>query len=249
MVRQTDRDRAVLVELAPLEQRPFCSAIVALDLEITRISAVAKEPLLAQIRLTWWRDTWAETVADGNYRHPVLHSICQHTKSLDRLDADIRAYLDAQYAALGKPPVTEDELLSQAQALGGGICRMQAQACGGDAAAAETIGTAWYLVNYLADGVERRGKPLGADISENSLLGRDDGEKAHDVARLSGRVGALLTREAGTGREISLLRGYRRLSRLYMHRLNKNSVQRTFGRGRARDILWLLAALGPKVGF
>lgn len=55
-VRSRDRERWLSILWAPAAARPALVALHAYDLEQQRIVAEAKEPLLAEIKLAWWRE-------------------------------------------------------------------------------------------------------------------------------------------------------------------------------------------------
>ncbi len=55
-VRARDRERWLSVLWAPAAARPALFAIHALDLEQARVVADVSEPMLAEVRLAWWRE-------------------------------------------------------------------------------------------------------------------------------------------------------------------------------------------------
>jgi hypothetical protein len=89
-VRRVDRDRFLATLFAPEPQRGGLLALLAFDHELARTRAVTREPMLARIRLQWWRDAAAEAAGDGTPRaQPVVESLSetarQHALSLQRL--------------------------------------------------------------------------------------------------------------------------------------------------------------------
>ncbi len=64
-LRARDVERWIACLWAPPEARPACAAALALDLEMARIVASLREPLLAEIRLAWWRERLAALAAGG----------------------------------------------------------------------------------------------------------------------------------------------------------------------------------------
>jgi phytoene/squalene synthetase len=122
-VRQADRDRFLAALFAPEPQRRGLLALLAFDHELARTRTVTREPMLARIRLQWWRDAAAEAADGGKPRaQPVVESLSEtvrrHGLSLqgmiDLIDAreeevdgvlDVvrtgRALADLQLAVLG----------------------------------------------------------------------------------------------------------------------------------------------------
>jgi hypothetical protein len=56
LARSDDRDRYLAAQFAPPRARARLMALLAVDAEIARVARAAREPLLAEMRLKWWRD-------------------------------------------------------------------------------------------------------------------------------------------------------------------------------------------------
>src|SRR4051812_4353887 len=89
-VRQADRDRFLAALFAPEPQRTGLLALLAFDHELARTGAVTREPMLARIRLEWWRDAVGEAAGDGKPRaQPVVESLSEtvrrHALPLQRM--------------------------------------------------------------------------------------------------------------------------------------------------------------------
>lgn len=75
MIEAHDPVRFSSALLAPAERRRGLLALLALNVELARISAMAHEALIAEIRLAWWREALAG-LAQGHTRgHPVLSEL------------------------------------------------------------------------------------------------------------------------------------------------------------------------------
>lgn len=78
LVRSTDRDRFLCSLFAPEPARSGLLALLALDHELARTPAVTSEPLLAEIRLEWWREAVAEAAGDGKPRaQPIVEALSE----------------------------------------------------------------------------------------------------------------------------------------------------------------------------
>lgn len=76
LVREADRDRFLGALFAPEPARSDLLALLAFDLELARTRSVTREPLLARIRLEWWREAVAEAAGDGKPRsQPIVESL------------------------------------------------------------------------------------------------------------------------------------------------------------------------------
>lgn len=68
-VRRFDPDRYFAALFAPASRRQLLYALYAFNYEIERTADVAREPMMAEIRLQWWR----EAVECASRGHPPAH--------------------------------------------------------------------------------------------------------------------------------------------------------------------------------
>jgi len=97
LVREADRARFLAALFASESARSGLLALLAFDHELARTRIVAREPLLARIRLQWWREAAAEAAASGTPRaQPIVESLSEtvrrHGLSPDALVALIDAH-------------------------------------------------------------------------------------------------------------------------------------------------------------
>lgn len=119
LLERGDPDRFMAVLAAPLPAREILLPLYAFNLEIARIPWVASEPMIAEMRLQWWRDILTEPFPRA---HPVaapLHALIAGAglpvDVLDRMiearrwdiwregfagEADLDRYLDETVAGL-----------------------------------------------------------------------------------------------------------------------------------------------------
>ena len=67
-VRRADRDRFLGALFAPEPARADLLALLAFDHELARTRTVTREPMLARIRLEWWREAVVEAAGGGKPR-------------------------------------------------------------------------------------------------------------------------------------------------------------------------------------
>jgi len=89
-VRAADRDRFLAALFAPEPQRRGLLALLAFDHELSRTRMVTREPMLARIRLEWWREAVSEAAGEGKPRaQPIVESLSEtvraHTLPLERM--------------------------------------------------------------------------------------------------------------------------------------------------------------------
>jgi phytoene/squalene synthetase len=164
LVERGDPDRFAAVMAAPVAARGPLFVLYAFNLEVARAPWVTKEPMIAEMRLQWWRDVLAEAVAGKRRAHEVAGPLADlivarglDVAVLDRLvearrwdvytdpfedAAALEAYLDDTAAGL---------MWAAAQALG---------ARPADEAAVRGLGWATGLANYLraVPDLEARGR-------------------------------------------------------------------------------------------
>ncbi|MFN3724258.1 MAG: phytoene/squalene synthase family protein [Paracoccaceae bacterium] len=92
LVQRGDPDRFAAVMAAPLAARPKLLPLYALNLEVARAPWVSKEPMIAEMRLQWWRDVVAEPTARAHEVAQPLHDLIHAAPlPLDVLDRMIEA--------------------------------------------------------------------------------------------------------------------------------------------------------------
>jgi len=151
-IRRFDRDRALTVLVAPGKQAADLAVLYAFNLELATIQDSVTEPMLARIRLQWWREAVAELYAGRPRRHAVLTPLAAINAGrplgrrwLDRLIDAREAELDAE------PPADLDALARHAEATSGSLLALAAEAAGLDAEAGDVmaltrqVGTAFAL--------------------------------------------------------------------------------------------------------
>ncbi len=78
LVRDADRERFLGALFAPEPQRSGLLALLAFDHELARSRSVTKEPMLARIRLEWWREAMAEAAGSGKPRaQPIVEVLAE----------------------------------------------------------------------------------------------------------------------------------------------------------------------------
>lgn len=217
-LKSRDRERWLSILWAPAAARPALVAIHAYDLEQQRVVAEAREPMLAEIRLAWWREQ-LEGLATGKAPppQPLLLALAR--------DARARAVDLAGLTACEEgflPLLAEGDLdpLGMARARGGPLFRSLMTALlarpltNGEAENAATAGTRWALAR-LWRGDWGQAEPRLAGMSPPAFppppagrlpgsLAALDALAADDWARL--QTGRPLARAASPLRQLRMAR-------------------------------------------
>jgi phytoene synthase len=92
MVRRHDPDRFLTALFAPEDRRPALFTLYAFNHELARAREVASEPMLALIRLQWWR----EVVQGADRRHEVATPLSRAIADGALAPADLLAMIEAR---------------------------------------------------------------------------------------------------------------------------------------------------------
>jgi phytoene synthase len=166
-VRAADRDRFLAALFAPEPQRRGLLALLAFDHELSRTKSVTREPMLARIRLEWWREVVAEAAGEGKPRaQPIAEALSETVRRHrlpeqgfgDLIDAraeEIEGALDVVHAGYALADLELDVL---------GVTHEPTRA------AARAVGAAW----LMGEGPERESllaeaRRCRADIDARAL--------------------------------------------------------------------------------
>jgi len=128
-VRQHDPDRFFAALFAPEAKRGHLFALTAFYYEPAHAAAAAREPMLADIRLTWWRET-VELARKGKPRdHAVARALADTLAAYDLPEA----WFEAMISARGRATVTDAAVAEEhADATVGSLMRLWARVLGED---------------------------------------------------------------------------------------------------------------------
>lgn len=161
LVRGADRDRFLGALFAPEPARSDLLALLAFDHELGRTRTVTREPMLARIRLEWWREAVGEAAGVGRPRaQPIVESLSETVRRCHLRPQDLVALIDAR----------EEEIEGPLDVLRAGhaLADLELSVLGaGDAAsrhAARAVAVAW----LMGEGPERN-----AMLAEARALSRE----------------------------------------------------------------------------
>ncbi|HKV14471.1 MAG TPA: squalene/phytoene synthase family protein [Reyranella sp.] len=103
-VRAADRDRFLAALFAPEPARSGLMALLAFDHELGRARTVTREPLLAEIRLQWWRE--AATGAAGTEQpraQPIVEALAETARRHCLAAESLVALVDARAEEIEGP--------------------------------------------------------------------------------------------------------------------------------------------------
>ncbi len=150
LVARGDPDRFAAVMAAPVALRARLFVLYAFNLEVARAPWVTKEPLIAEMRLQWWRDVVAEPTARAHeVAGPLFDLIRDAGLPVDVLDRLIAA---RRWDVSAEPFADRAAFEAYLEDTAAGLMWLAAKACGAaDQAepAVRAYGWAHGLASYL----------------------------------------------------------------------------------------------------
>lgn len=130
------------------EMRARLFPLYAFNLEVARAPWMSKEPMIAEMRLQWWRDVVAEPAPRAHEVAGPFHDLIQEAGlPLEAIDTLIAARVRDAYGEPFEDGAAFDAYLDDT---GGGLMWLASCTCGGpDESAARALGWAIGLANYL----------------------------------------------------------------------------------------------------
>jgi 15-cis-phytoene synthase len=129
LIRRVDPDRWLSSRfIGDPANRADVIAIYAYDHELARAPKVASNPLLGEIRLTWWREALDEIYEGRHVRHhPTAQALAEAVKRHDLPRDPLEAMIDARYRELDSTPMTPEDALEWAGGTAGRAAEVAAR--------------------------------------------------------------------------------------------------------------------------
>jgi phytoene synthase len=149
-VRRADPDRWLAARfIADESARADVMAVYAFDHVLARVPFQVTEPLMGEIRLTWWREVLDEIYEARPVRsHPVALALADAVRRRSLARAPLDAMLEARFGDIAPQPFSNlDTAVLYADQTSGAVMQAAVQALGGpaNAQAAKLTGRAYGL--------------------------------------------------------------------------------------------------------
>ena len=102
----TDPSLALALAYAPRDARPVFDDLFALDRRLADAVRQASEPIIAQLKLAWWRDRFAQDRSDWPKGEPLLARLAAWDADVSQL----ASLVDGWEALLAEGPLTEEAI-------------------------------------------------------------------------------------------------------------------------------------------
>jgi phytoene synthase len=166
LARQHDPDRFFTSLFAPAAARPALWALYAFNHELVRARESVSEPMMAMIRLQWWR----EVVEGDAKRHEVATPLREAIDAGTLREADLLALLEAR--ELDPPENEDDDWSAFVDHTAGMLAVAAAPALGeSETAGVRAAGTAYGAAGLLRNRALAGDSPISAlrDVALESL--------------------------------------------------------------------------------
>jgi 15-cis-phytoene synthase len=145
LLRRADPDRFFCTLFAPPEARDSLALLYLFNHELARAREVASEPVLALIRLNWWRE-----VVFGQAKKHEIATPLSAALAAGRFDPEELAGLIAAREAEAEPAIADAAaFLAHARNTSGKLARIAGKFLGADSQVIEDLGTAYGIAGML----------------------------------------------------------------------------------------------------
>jgi 15-cis-phytoene synthase len=151
LVERGDPDRYLAAIAAPPSARPALLTLYAFNLEIARAPWVTSEPLIARMRLQFWRDVVGEAGEAPPRAHEIARPLASLITSRSLPKTLFHNMIEAREMDLERAPIADEAALwAYLEATSGNLMVLAVRALGGaEDATALDVGAAQGLANYL----------------------------------------------------------------------------------------------------
>lgn len=214
-----DPERALALRYAPGDARQALAALWALDEALGAILRAGRDPMVSQLRLTWWHEALCRLDHTPPPPQPLLQAIASDLLSRGPTGASLAAMIDGWEVLLDPDPIDDTVLADYAAARGGQLFTVAGAVIGDGDAPWAVAGQGWALVDLarycgeadLATNALRLARPLLDEVTRRRWqpASRSIGMLAH-LAAIDARVATLPLPMQGSPR---------RMMRMITHRI------------------------------
>ena len=125
LIRRVDPDRWLSSRfIGDAQRRADVIVLYAYDYELARAPKVASNPLLGEIRLTWWREMLDEAYEGRHVRHhPTAQALAEVIQRHNLPREPLEAMIDGRYRELDATPLEKAEAVDWANGTAGSVAQ------------------------------------------------------------------------------------------------------------------------------
>ncbi|GAA0728714.1 squalene/phytoene synthase family protein [Sphingomonas japonica] len=145
-----DAERSLALTYAPASARPAVRALFALDDALSGVLRTAAEPMIAQMRFTWWHAELSALDRTSPPSVPVLRDLAEHVVERGVTGEALARQVEGWEALFEDPALGEAAMLAHARLRGGGLFAAVAACSGYAGDGVEAAGQGWALADLAA---------------------------------------------------------------------------------------------------
>ena len=138
---------------APRQSHDALKALWTLDDALGRIVSTTTEPLIGQMRLTWWYEQLQNLHSATTPAEPVLIELARVMPGYDISGAALAALVEGWEVLLEPLPLSNDQLRAYATMRGDRLFALSAKITGRDVP--EGLGAGWALIDFATHCLDR----------------------------------------------------------------------------------------------
>jgi 15-cis-phytoene synthase len=138
----------IALAYAPSKCREALSALWALDAALGRVVATTTEPLIGQMRLTWWHERLIALDAGEVPAEPVIAALADVVQNYDVTGQALAGLVDGWETLLEPLPLGDDDLRNFATKRGDRLFALSAMILG--STVGNGLGAGWALIDFAA---------------------------------------------------------------------------------------------------
>lgn len=140
-------ERRLILSYAPETGRAGVAALLDLDDTLAAVIRQMREPMIAQMRLTWWHDALSRLDQAPPPAQPVLTALASTVLPQGVAGADLATLVEGWEALIEGEPADAAVRAAYAAGRGERLFALAARLCGGAAAAVVPAGRGWALAD------------------------------------------------------------------------------------------------------
>ena len=210
-----DPDRTLALSYVPAKRRAAVGALWRLDAALGAALAGGKEPMIARIKLAWWREALERLDREPAPAEPMLREAAAHL--LPALTGAELAAMEEGWSVLpSSETLSGEDLRAYALGRGGLMFRYTARLLGADVDGLEAAGEAWALLDLARHCATRE----DSDVAVAAARARRGPRRWPARLRPLGMLAMLAARDADPARPPWEVRGApARMLRMLRHRI------------------------------
>jgi phytoene synthase len=162
-------DRSLAILAVPSRHRPAIETLFALDARLAGIVRATREPMVGQMRLTWWHEALTKLDGAPAPAEPLLRDVQQHLLPAGVSGARLAGMIDGWEELIVADALGAETLDRHAGARGAGLFAAAGMVLGADSPLLVPAGRGWALADLAGHLSAPTAAGLAADAARREL--------------------------------------------------------------------------------